>query len=144
MPTARPRPWSAADVGKTAAGNAVGFALILMGWFGASRHVTLAAQSRWAVLSVAGLAVAGAANAVLLREGRRAVGFGYRRFLLAPVSAATPVSQTAGAVEVLVSGGSMTMFHRPECRLVAAKLVRSADRAAHHHAGRRPCEVCRP
>jgi hypothetical protein len=142
----QPRPWSAGDVRRAVAGNALGFGCIAAGWMAAARNVTLATQSKWAVLSVAGLMVAGVANAIFLRRGRRAVGSRSGRFMMTDGSRQGPAPAVPGVIASggLVAGAGLTMYHRPDCRLVIGKAVQAGDRAVHQEAGRQPCEVCRP
>jgi hypothetical protein len=140
------RPGSPGDLRRVAAGNALGFLLIAVGWGAASGEVTLRSQSRWAVLSVTGLTVAGAGNAAFLRRGRRAVTLAARRFVVrdAPVPESAPAAVSGAPGDVFVAGRGLTLFHRPECRLVAGKPVTAEQRSAHEQAGREPCQVCRP
>jgi hypothetical protein len=112
--------------------QAVALGAILGGWFvGAGQHSSSDVWP-WLALCLAGLGLSLTTNALALLTVRRRIT---RRLPALTLVAAAP--DTAGGG--LVSGNGMTLFHRPDCILVAGKTVE-----VHRGDGRQPCGMCRP
>jgi hypothetical protein len=122
------------------AADAVGAALLALGWWAASRRVAVSDQIPWLNVSVAGMAVAGFANAGWLFHRHRL--FRRRARRLSALGSTTLLRIPAGSGFVAVAG--VTRYHRSECALVTGRAVRTAARADHEGLGRRPCGLCRP
>jgi hypothetical protein len=137
----RSSPWRPADVLALPLPYAIALACLLLAWLDGSRSLTVAQQVDPLNLGVAGVIVAGAANAIWLGGGRRRVALRRERLrrLLAgrcgePQAAARP--ESGGAVVGLPGG---QRYHRPGCALVRGKPVEATVRD-----GRLPCGVCGP
>jgi hypothetical protein len=113
--------------------QAAALGAILVGWFvGAGQHSSSGVWP-WLSLSLAGLGVSLVTSALVLFTFHQRIE--HRLAMCTLPGARAP--KTGG--EGLVSGAGMTLFHRPECLLVAAKDVVAADRA-----GLRACGMCTP
>lgn len=140
-------PWHARHGFVLTAGSALGLAAVVVAWFGASGEATTSRQLIWVAIGAAGIAVSGAANAVWLLAGRRAVGVRRVAGVVDPArSLSRERADRAGSVELglVVAGGSMTHYHRPDCVLVAGKPVQTGTAGELAEAGRTPCGVCAP
>jgi hypothetical protein len=116
------------------AGQAVALGAIIGGWFvGAGQHSSSGVWP-WLSLSLAGLAVSLVTNAVALFAFHQRIRERFAKFTVTEPR----VQNTVG--EGFVSGPGMTLFHRPDCILVAGKNVVAADRASDLQA----CGMCRP
>jgi hypothetical protein len=145
VPHGSTRPWAFDHVVRVAAGNAVALLLMATAWWQISALGIARDQLAWFVLSLAGLAVAGATNGIWLLRGQRAVT-GARTEMAGALAA----RRDAAAVPVpsnghgLVTVPATARYHRVGCALVSGRAVEEAGRSAHEAAGRRPCEACRP
>ncbi|MDQ1503583.1 MAG: hypothetical protein QOD57_1310 [Actinomycetota bacterium] len=116
------------------AGQAVALGAIMGGWFvGAGQHSSSGVWP-WLSLSLAGLTVSLGTNAVALFTFHQRIRERFAKFTLTE----SRVPSTVG--EGSVSGTGMTLFHRPDCILVAGKDVIAVDRAGDLQA----CGMCRP
>ena len=127
-------PWTRGRVAGFGAIQAGVLAVILAGWYTAAGQHSSSEVWPWLAVCLTGLGLSAAANGVAFFGGHRAI---MRRPL-----PTIGVSQSTRAVahDGLVSGAGMTMFHRPNCLLVAGKNVIAADRAGELE----PCGMCRP
>jgi hypothetical protein len=125
-----------------AAANVLGVVLLVVGWWGASRELTVDDQVVWTNTAFAGVAIAAAGSVWWLVVGRRAVG---RRVRLVRQAWGRAGQFTAFAPSAdLVAAPGSTRYHRRNCALAAARDVRAAPRPVHERSGLRPCGVCRP
>jgi len=134
-------PWTPRMLALSVAAMAVGVVLVVVAWIGASRESALAKQVVWVNTGVVGCAIAAAAQASWLLQGRRAVGVLRQQVLPDRQSgrrAAAPAVARASAAFVALTGSER--YHRVECLLVGGKDAVTIDRFD----GLRPCEVCRP
>ena len=126
---------------------AVGWVLMVVGWWGAAGRLRVEDQIGWVLLSVAGTTAVGLVTLLLVLAGRRAIELRLRTVLTRaeqdhrPEPAQRVLLEAAGA---LVAADGMARYHRPTCRLASGKPVRRSERSAHEAAGRRACGVCRP
>jgi hypothetical protein len=128
--------------------NAVGFVLIVAGWYVAHNTTDQARHLLATNLAVGGLVIALIANFVWTLSGLREVGQ-LRRHLLdthAAVSAAQSAMATARTVDddKLVASPEMTRYHRPTCPAVRGKGAKAASAQEHADKGRQPCGICEP
>jgi hypothetical protein len=142
------------------AGNAVGAACILGNWWRAAGSSDLRADLSSAGLAIAGVVVAGLANALWLLAARGAIARRRRRLstrvadwaapLAAPAlrvagSAASPAEAGPPSLASdLIAVDGATLYHRPDCPLVVRKRTAVAQATAHEANGLRPCGVCEP
>ena len=116
------------------ASHAVALGAIVGGWFvGAGQHSSSGVWP-WLSLSLAGLGVSLVTNAVALFTFHQRIRERFATFALTESRAPNAVGRG------FVSGAGMTVFHRPDCMLVAGKNVVSADWAGDLQA----CGMCRP
>jgi hypothetical protein len=116
------------------ASQAVALGAILGGWFvGAGQHSSSGVWP-WLSLSLAGLGVSLVTSAIALSTFHQRVKERFAKFALTEARAVNPIG------EGLVSGAGMTLFHRPDCMLVAGKNVIAVDRAGDLQA----CGMCQP
>jgi hypothetical protein len=133
--TVAPSPWTTGRVAGFGGAQAVALGAILGGWFTAAGQHSSSGVWPWLGVCLAGLGLSTAANGAAFFAARRAIA---RRPL--PRVSLTGRRPTRAAVhDGLVSGAGMTLFHRPDCILVAGKNVVAADRA-----GLQACGMCRP
>ena len=111
----------------------VALGAILGGWFVAAGQHSSSGVWPWLALCLAGLGLSLMTNALALVTLRRRI---VRRFPAGTCLAAGAPGRAGGE---LVSGDGMTLFHRPDCLLVAGKRVE-----VHRGDGRQPCGMCRP
>jgi len=134
--------------------NAIGLVLILAGWYQAADLAPRTANQpirtslTWFCVSLAGLLIAGVANAMWLLRIFVAIG-PVRDVDVVPGPRVSPVAVQArgtsrGNTGLLVSGDGMSRYHRADCALAAGKRTSVAGRAAHERAGRAACAVCDP
>jgi hypothetical protein len=142
-----PSPWNARQRLVLVVLLAVGMLGLIAGYAGTSGTLRLSRQVAWVNVAGAGLIVSGAAVALFLTAGRRAIG---RRRLglfgnVEEKAAATMTPSSIAAAGDLVAAPAMTRYHRDDCTFVAGKsgLV-MASAIGHEQAGRRPCGVCLP
>jgi hypothetical protein len=115
------------------ASQAVALGAIVGGWFvGAGQHSSSGVWP-WLSLSLAGLGVSLVTNAVALVTFHQRIKERFATFTLTESRAPNTVGRG------FVSGAGMTLFHRPDCMLVAGKKVVAAERA-----GLQACGMCRP
>jgi hypothetical protein len=141
-------PWQPGDLVTLYVATVSGLLLVFLAWLETSGAVHLRSQVRWTNVGVAGVIVLGAGNLLWLLRGRRAIGE-LRAFVLPRVVVETPTSATPPMLAprvapALVSGSSMTRFHRADCVLVVGKDVVAASESTHRRRGRTPCGVCQP
>lgn len=105
----------------------------------ARQQASVADQEPWISVAVVGAIISGAGNGVRLVRGRRAVA-GRRRRLLGAEPPAPSLIQFDRLP--LVTGPTMTLYHRADCPLVAGKATNPLS--LRDHSGRRPCDWCRP
>lgn len=150
----RPRSlWTADQVFGQAMASMLGAGMVLAAWVGASGTPRVDRQGAWLSLGVAGLVVAGASGAWFLLAGFRNVYTEVGDILaagspavLGTVQAQGPASgggQRVAAGDVVAVAGT-ARFHRPDCVLVAGKVVELATEVEHVRAGRHHCHICRP
>jgi len=103
--------------------QAAALGAILGGWFvGAGQHSSSGVWP-WLSLSLAGLGLSLVTSALALFTFHQRITRRLATFTLTAAGAPNPVG---GGV---VSGAGMTLFHRPDCMLVAGKNVVAADPA---------------
>ena len=128
-------PWTVGRVAGFGVAQAVALGAIVGGWFTAAGQHSSTGVWPWVAVCMAGLSLSAVANGVAFFTARRAI---VRRPL--PAVSFTGRRPTAAVVhDGLVSGAGMTLFHRPDCILVAGKNVLAADRG-----GLGACGMCRP
>ena len=139
-------PWTGEDVLRWAATTAFAAAVCVVAWYLAGRDARFASQVGPANLAVAGLVIAGYAQAAWLLRGRRAVGLRSRRLLVVQPGkgARLPANRQSGDGARLVAGPRLVYFHRPDCALTEGRRWPAAPAAEHVAQGRSPCGVCRP
>jgi hypothetical protein len=140
-------PWSSEHVAFLLVANGLGAAIIAAGWYQASAAVALRSQLSWLELCVAGLLLAGTANALWLLRGRQAVTLGRMAVLSArqraelfPIAAPEAHASTVPPSLVWVAG--TTRYHRPDCLLVAGK--EATGLLEGDTADLQACEACEP
>lgn len=142
-PERRRAPWTGDDVVRVLAQNTVGFLVLVIAAYLSSRGEDVDRSLLWFNVSLAGLVVGGAANAVWLLRLRRSVG---RHRDLACKRVARRVADRSQATAVaddsaLVAAVGQQRFHRSECAFVHDRDLivvnpESTDLA--------PCEMCEP
>jgi hypothetical protein len=141
-------PWASRDAIVWVAAAGLGLAGALLGFSGAGRQVTVSDQVTYANLAVAGLIVLGAANAMWLFAGRRAVSRRRRRLLDGDLRSGgrgrSPARADRPRNGALVATTAMSRYHRPHCLMTVGKPASEASLRDHERAGRTPCEVCNP
>lgn len=110
----------------------VALGAIVSGWFVAAGQHSSSGVRPWLALCLAGLGLSLMTNVLALFTLRRGI---VRRFSAVKFMAPAP----GGAGGELVSGDGMTLFHRPDCLLVAGKRVE-----VHRGNERQACGMCRP
>lgn len=125
--------------------TAVGVLLVGAGWWGARDEVALDRQAPWIAVAVAGAIVAAASGALWLLSFRRSVVVRVLAVVEAVDGLAEPeTAAVSSAARVAVPGPAATLFHRPDCELVAGRPVDRADRPRWLAEGRLACEACDP
>jgi hypothetical protein len=148
-------PWTSDHLVGVVVANGIALMLLIAGWWQASGLGTAPHQLAWLNLSVLGLVVAGAANAMWLARVRRVVTLARGVALpfgpMAPIQDQSPRAPALGSASSnghgpaqLIAGPGMSFYHRATCQMVAGKETQVASRGDHEEAGRRPCEVCWP
>jgi hypothetical protein len=140
-------PWERRDSVFFGFAGVLGFAVIVIAWYGASTTLTAGDGWVWFNVGLGGLALAGIADAVWFLRGRRAVGIA--RALILPGVLGPEESQPDARPEWsdgrrLVAGAGMSRFHRTDCAFVGGRALEAASRSDHLLAGLQPCEVCEP
>jgi hypothetical protein len=134
-PTVALSPWTSARVAGFGVAQAVALGAIVGGWFAAAGQHSSSGVWPWLAVCLGGLGLSAVANGAAFFTARRAIA---GRPL--PAVDLTGRRPTRAVVhDGPVSGAGMTLFHRPDCMLVAGKHVAVADRAA-----LQPCGICRP
>ena len=142
------RPWSAEHMVLLWMADMVALALLMICWWEVASTGILRTQLTWIELGMAGLVIAGAANALWLLRGRQSVALASAMLLQESVLADLDVvgqgtgDGTAAGATVHVPGGSR--FHRPGCAFVADRVARPMPRADLERAGLEPCQICSP
>jgi hypothetical protein len=139
----RDGPWTTADVTVLLGGDAAGLAVILLAWYEASGQRAPSGQTAWIAGGVAGIILAGLANASWLVRARRSIG---ARRAHALVSAETRVArqpQPTTTTQVVRVPGARR-YHRPSCPLVVGKVATAVTPADEIASARQPCGVCAP
>ena len=145
MTLERFRPWSAEHLARLFVSQLTAFTVIMVAWYQTSGTGLVQRQLAWLGVSVVGLLVAGAGNALWLLRGLRRIQLTQRAVLPATTRPRfEPLPRESGTVPLLVSGAALTRYHLAGCALVAGKETFDASRPRHESAERRPCEVCRP
>jgi hypothetical protein len=140
--------WDVSSLVATGGAMLVGLALIVAAWVGASGLTVIDGQFAWLNLGVFGVVLAGAAGALWIMQGRRAVGRRMHAMLVVPGEARAPIG--AGDLQAAATGNgafvaaaAMTRYHVPSCLLVQGKSpAAKAPESFHRREGRRPCEMC--
>jgi hypothetical protein len=146
----QPRLWGIRAALVVVAGNAVALLLIAAGWLAVSGARSLPDQQNSINVGLAGVMVAGAANAVWLGAGRRSVRSLRDAVLPGPEAVGKVLGrETPGTIAAvppgeLVTGPGMIRYHRPGCAMARGKALTSDPQIDHERAGLVPCEVCRP
>ena len=117
----------------------VGLSLLGLAIGVARQQATVADQEAWISLAVVAAIISGSGNGIRLVRGCRAVAERRRRLLGVDPPAPAVMPLDPGQ---LVTGPTMTFYHRPDCRLVAGKATTRVS--LRDHSGRRPCDWCRP
>ncbi|MET7617944.1 hypothetical protein [Streptomyces sp. NPDC005408] len=124
----RAEPWQDRDVLIVCGTTLAGFALIVTAWFGAGGTASVARQTAWLNLAVAGFAVSSIGLCLWLLRARRAVGD--RRIAL--ISLAPREEQEdpyeekplrRASSQHLVRAAGMVRLHRRDCPLLTGKDV---------------------
>jgi hypothetical protein len=118
-----------------------------LAWNGTSTRITLADQTPWIAVGVAGFLVAAAAQLVWLRQGRRAVaayGAQVQASVATLIHDRVAAPARPGSAVGLVAAEGMAHFHRPECPIAAGRPWPPEPRRVHEAAGRTPCGICAP
>jgi hypothetical protein len=139
--------WNRRQIWVSGAAVAVGFALVVWSWWGASGQAALSEQHGWIALGVAGDAVVLIGSLAWLRGGRHQVSaalVAVREWLPAPVAQTPSMAPSAAVTPLPVASSDMHLYHRPDCQFSQGKPVRAATPAEHELGRRRPCPVCRP
>lgn len=145
-----PRLWGFWPALIVLAGNAVALLLVAAGWVAVSGARSLPDQQNSINVGMAGVLVAGVANAVWLGTGRRSVRILRGEVLPDPGAGAeaagreAPRNMAVVASADLVTVPGTTRYHRPDCPMARGKTLTSARQADHERAGLMACEVCRP
>ena len=146
----QPRVWGPRPALVVVVGNAVALLLITAGWLAVSGARSLPDQQNSINVGLAGILVAGAANALWLGVGRRSVRTLRDEVLPGPGAGRQAfggeASQGIAVVDSgqLVTGPGMTRYHRPSCTMAHGKALTAARQVEHERAGLVACEVCRP
>lgn len=139
-----PVPWTPAQLGRLVAGNALGAALVLVGWLqSATAEPVVRTRLTWLAVAIAGLAVAGVVNGLWMASVRARVRAG-RELAVAEVArlvAGTAPAPAAGP-DVVVAGRGMTRYHRADCELARGKAAKALSRRQRGTTRLQPCEVC--
>jgi len=143
------RPWTLEDLFRLLIGDFAGVVLVAISWLEASGELTVRHELAWLRLGISGIGVAGFTNARWLLAGRRVVGLARTAILpdqMGPPTAEAPSTTAAGPmpgaapdIELMVVGAGVSLYHRPDCPLVAGK--QTAQLAG---TGLAPCEACEP
>jgi hypothetical protein len=134
--------WRRADAVTVVGANALAAALLIFGWWGASRNLSVDRQLPWANLSAAGMIVAAIGNGLWIMAGRIAVGRRTRGLGAGDVaSQVRRLTESQGAV-TLVALPSLSLYHREDCSLMSGRDAVGATALEHQAAGRRPCGMC--
>lgn len=140
----RPAPWTSDQLSRVLISNFVGLVVVLVGAYQAGRNTDVRSAMSWLNVSLAGVAIAGAGNALWLMRARQVMAGTKRTVLDAATDLfAAPVA-TAGDGVALVKVPGTIRVHRPMCALVAGKA--GAENIARNEAVDRlvACEVCEP
>ena len=150
-PSAPPQddlPWRHDEFISLCTAFAVAGVLVLASWYGASGTMSWTTAMGWVVLGMVGVVIAGAGSARWILSGTRAARIRERELasrLESMLDGATEEADASSSVSdsvKRVSGPRMTLYHRPDCPLVAAKSVSAKTMTQHLRAGRSPCGVC--
>ncbi|HWB65632.1 MAG TPA: hypothetical protein VG708_02225 [Mycobacteriales bacterium] len=137
-------PWTNELLAGTLVANLIGLAVIAAGGYQANQAETERTGLSWLVVSLLGLAICGAANAIWLLRVRRylalAVGVALDPGLRDRLGAG---SHAATSTVALVVVRGTRRYHRAGCPLVAGKRVEPITRHAATETHTR-CEVCEP
>ncbi len=134
------RPWTVGAFRLTVAANAVAAVLLVVAWYGVAGEARLADATPWANLTAIGLVLAAMGNAHLILVARARIGARQAALRRSRTAARRPVD-AGDARRVALPDGRL--YHRPECRLVAAKPAEPlAPRSG--PAALQPCGWCRP
>ena len=136
--------WRRADGVTVVGANTLAALLLVVGWWGASRALTVDRQTPWANLSVAALVVAGIGNGLWLMAGRVAVARRARSLRTGGAVHRASCLAESRVTAQLVALPSLSLYHREDCRMVNGRATVSAAARDHAAAGRRPCGMCRP
>jgi len=140
-----PQPASALPSATAVIGAAaVGLALLMAAWVGASDQRDSADQMTWLNLGVAGVLVTAGVCGTWVLQGRRAVEHRLAVVLSGADEIVLDDIAEAAGPERLATAARMTRYHLPDCLLLAGKAVSFETRAAHEQAGLQPCEMCSP
>lgn len=124
--------------------TAVAALALVLAWYQVSGEGVSADQKTGMNVSIAAVIVAGAAGALFLLAGRRAVGV-RRESLVASLPALDPKAPpTASDGLGLVAGEGLLRFHRADCQLAQNRNWPPASRAEHQAQGRTACGACKP
>lgn len=145
-------PWRLSDAAIVSVSTFIGLATVIFGWYGVSGTDRLSAQMEWADAAVGGALVAATGNVMWILSGRRAVGLRRaaqtdRLNAFVDAQAALPVVVDTQTAELMALTGfvvlrGMTLYHRPDCRLVGGRRVTRFNPS--NRRSRRPCGVCLP
>jgi hypothetical protein len=142
------RPWSPELVAAVAAGNALGLFLLVVTWWETSTTGILRTQMSWIEVGLAGLTVAGAANALWILRARQALTLARVALLheasLDTLAAAVGASTPMHASAALVTAPGSTRVHREGCVFVAGRVVQHVTGEAAAARGLAGCQVCQP
>ena len=140
--------WSRSQLRFASLVSAAGLGLVIAGWYGAAKEVSVSHQLPWLNVALVGVVVSAATNGTGLLRGRQKVG---RRIRLLRETLERDTARRRTLTRRLqqprtdlVAAPGMRYFHRTDCPLAVGKPVRKATRVAHGRANREPCRVCEP
>jgi hypothetical protein len=128
-------PWTPGRVAGFGAVQFGALTAILGGWFTAAGQHSSSQVWPWLAVCLAGLSLSAAANGAAFFTARRAIA--HRPLPTVRLTGRGPTRTVVDGRPV--SGAGMTLFHRPDCMLVAGKNVVAVDRAE-----LQACGMCRP
>ena len=140
-------PWRRGDVVRVVIAHVAGAAAVLAGWYGSSGRLLPGPQIGWLTFASVGAIVSGLANAGWLVIGRRTVAARQARVISSYSDAvarqrARPTSRRCAPPPThVVAVPGRSLYHRPDCALVASRPRREVDRTGTTLA---PCQWCQP
>jgi hypothetical protein len=137
-------PWSAEDLLRWAVLAVAGAAIAVAGWWEASGKVRFDGQVPFANVALVGLVIGAYAQLAWLLRGWRAVAERKAILLSHPVPGDDLEATGGGSPERIVAVRGLSRYHRSDCPMAVARPVVAASKATHETEGRQPCGICRP